>query len=410
MLKQLGTWLKSFPYPPLQLGIPRVGAMPSTWGIRAWNDALRSGMAGYDVSTASLMRASATIACCNLLSDTLASAPLSIRQRDPVKGVTEVQLSPASDLLLSLTYDDLSSMLFGATLLGNGFLYNDGRSLSALDSFRTTVFIGPDNRIWLKQATGDYIAHEQVAHVRFRYQSGYVLGYNPALLAQDSLKAALGLIGMAGALSVNAATPSQVIEVPNALSDKAIKNIKTGWAEAHSGDKQGGVAVLEEGAKLNQLEAPSATDAQMIEALEWSSADICRLYGIGPSMVGLLKDANKATSSEETVGFYQRAVRPWAARVTDALGRQLLSPTERRKGLVVSFDLSHLQIGFGKPAAEFWAQLVNSGIASTDDARDALDLPDVPQGSRVRVPANMVFLDRLDSIPTGDANGQRTAT
>jgi hypothetical protein len=32
-------------------------------------------------------------------------------------------------------------------------------------------------------------------------------------------------------------------------------------------------------------------------------------------------------------------------------------------------------------------------------------MPDVPQGDRVRAPVNTIFLDKLDQIPQGGANG-----
>lgn len=397
MLKELGRWFKAF---PLSFGVP--SGLPSTWGVRQWAQALRSGLVVGDVTIEGLMRTSACISCCNLLADTIASAPISVKQRDPVKGLTNVTQSTASDLLLNFNFDHRSAAIWGCALLGNGWILNDGQELTSLDSFSTTVFIDPNGQVWLKQITGAFIPFESVAHLKFRHQSPFLLGFNPAILAQDSLKSALGLIRMSAALAEHSSVPGEIIEVDNALSDKAISNIKKSWGEFPD-DKS--VKVLEEGAKLKQLEPPSATDAQMIGALEWSVSDIARMYGIPNSLVNVaVGGANKATASEDVRSFYQRAVRPWAARLTDSLGRQLFTQEERRAGLVVALDLSSLTIGYGKEAGEYWAQLCNSGIASTDDAREGIDLPDVPEGSRVRVPSNMIFLDKLDQMPVGAAN------
>lgn len=397
---------KIFPFPLPGLGVPRSGPLPSSWSVRQWNTVLRGGMLG-EVSLDALMRSSAAIACSNLIADTIASAPISIVQRDPETGTGQVTQSAASDALLMLTYDDMSSSIFGAAVMGNGFLYFDGSTLTALDSFRTSVYIEPDGSIWVKQAVGPYLPYTQVAHVKFRHQAGFILGFNPALLAQDSLKAALGLIGMAGAMAVNSAHPGIVLQAPEALTDKAIKNIKSSWMEAVGGERQGGVAVTEEGIEVKVLEMPNATDSQMIEAQDWSAGDICRLYAVPPECVGLLRDSNRATSQEAGRALYSRCIRPWAARISDAMSRQLLTVAERKQGLQVAFDLSSLQVGFGKEAADYWAALCNAGIASTNDARDALSLPDVPMGDRVRTPLNMTFLDKLDQV--GGANVSRAS-
>src|SRR5438093_1030942 len=137
MLKELGRWIKQFPL-PMTWGTPRRGPLPSQWSSRQWNAVLRGvgGMIG-DVSIEGLMRSSATIACAGLISDTLSSAGLSIVQVDAVKGMLPVNQSDAADLLLTLDFDHLSSAIFGAALLGNGFIVNDGTELLSLDSFST---------------------------------------------------------------------------------------------------------------------------------------------------------------------------------------------------------------------------------------------------------------------------------
>jgi HK97 family phage portal protein len=160
-------------------------------------------------------------------------------------------------------------------------------------------------------------------------------------------------------------------------------------------------AVLEEGMTFTQLKAPSATDAQMVEALEWSAADICRLYAVPPTLLGLLKDSNKATSAEEGRSFYSRCLKPWSARISDVLGRLLLSDAERAAGLCIETDLSELALGQGAERANYLRSLVLTGIISRNEARNSLGFPDAPNADELLVPLNTGPADQLGVANAG---------
>ena len=100
--------------------------------------------------------------------------------------------------------------------------------------------------------------------------------------------------------------------------------------------------------------------------------------------IGLQKDTNKATASEEGRQFYSRCLRPWSARVADALGRLLLSDAERKRGLAIEFDLSNLQIGSGLEQIQYWREAINSGLVSANEGRNALGFEDIADGDQLR--------------------------
>jgi HK97 family phage portal protein len=390
-------WIKkSFPLAGFGTGFgPRRGTNVSAWSVRDWQRVLRGDLIG-DLSVEQLTRSSAVVACAGLIADTLASAPLGVVQRIPSGGLRQVSQSNANAALLTLSYDDRAASLFGCLTMGNGWLWlePDG-TLCALDSNRTYAYVAPDGSIWIKQGGDPYIAYAAVAQLRFRSQPGYVLGFNPLLLAADSVKADLGIAKMAGAMALNAQHPGGLLNYPGQMSDETAERLKKSWQEVNAGDQQGGIAVLEEGMTFTQLKAPSATDAQMVEALEWSAADICRLYALPPTLLGLLKDSNKATSAEENRAFYARCLKPWAARISDSLGRLLLSHAERKAGLCIETDLSELALGQGKERADYLRSLVLTGIISRNEARNSIGYEDAPNADELLVPMNMTLADQL---------------
>ena len=285
---------KSFPFATFTGGSgPRRGVNVNAWSMRDWARVLRGDLVG-DLSVEQLTRSSAAVACSGLIADTLASAPLYVVQRVPGGGLREVDQSDASSVLRTLTFDDRAAAVFGCAITGNGWywLAPDG-TLAALDSNRTLAYVDPQGRVWIKQGSDPYVAYASVAHLRFRSQPGFILGYNPCLLACDSLKADLGLVRMAGAMATNSSAPSGVLKYPGVLTDDAADRIREGWMEQTAGERSGGVPVLEEGMDWMEVKAPTASDSQMVEALEWSAADVCRLYAVPPTLVGLLKNTNR---------------------------------------------------------------------------------------------------------------------
>jgi HK97 family phage portal protein len=396
-------WIKkSFPLAGFGTGVgPRRGVNVNAWSLRDWQHVLRGDLIG-DLSVEQLTRSSAVVACAGLIADTLASAPLGVVQRIPSGGLRQVNESNANAALLTLSYDDRAASLFGCLTMGNGWLWlePDG-TLCALDSNRTYAYVAPDGSIWIKQGGDPYIAYAAVAQLRFRSQPGYILAHNPCLLAADSVKADLGIAKMAGAMALNAQSPGIIMNYPGQLSDQSVEQIRKSWMQINAGDQQGGVAVLEEGMTLTQLKAPSATDAQMVGALEWSAADICRLYAVPPTLLGLLKDSNKATSVEENRAFYARCLKPWAARISDVLGRLLLSDAERAAGLCIETDLSELALGQGAERANYLRSLVLTGIITRNEARNNLGFPDAPNADELLVPLNTGPADQLGVANAG---------
>jgi HK97 family phage portal protein len=383
MIKQIQGWLRK------SLGLP------STWSDRQWAAALRGNLIGGPLTTDALLRSSAVVACAGLIADSLASVPLRVTQHVPSGGIQVVTQSDAVSALLSLTWDHRSSSTFGCACLGNGWLVRDpDGNLRALDSWTTSAYIGDlagRQQVWVREVAagvGDLIPYEDTAHIRFRSSPHYILGYSPLVLASDSVLAALATIRMARALSLNASQPGITLQAPGRLSDKAHNNIKSSWEEAVGGDKQGSVAILEEGIVAKILETPTALDSQLVESLEWGAADVARLFNVPPTLIGLTKDSNKSSSDSETRQFATRCLKPWGFRISDRLSRLLLTDAERAKGLCVEHDLTELSLGQGKERSEYLSQLVNSGILKSNEARNSIGAEDDPDGDKLRFPSN----------------------
>jgi HK97 family phage portal protein len=322
-------------------------------------------------------------------------------QRKAGGGLIEVTSGSATDALASLSWQDMNACVFDACARGNGWLRLDGGTLTALDDARTGVFIDSANRIFVRDFVGTLTPYERVGHIKGKHVPHYVRGVNVLLYAQSSLKSAIGITELAGAMAKNAATPSGVIHYPGVVSDEAATNIRHSWEQVTKGEAAGGVPILEEGMTYERFPAPSAADAQLVEALQWSVSEIARMYGVPNSLLNLTDSVTRATAAEESRQFFNRALKPWASRVSDVLSRLLLTDAERRQGQAVQFDLSELALGIGRERAEYVRALVLSSVVTPNEARNSLQMEDIEGGDQLLSPVNVMPIDQLGNGNAG---------
>jgi HK97 family phage portal protein len=378
-------------------------ASPAAWSVAEWSRLMAGGLKD-GLTVEQLSRASSVVACSGLIADTLASCPLRVISHSPGGGIQQVNESDASSSLLTFDFDSRSAAVYGCCVLGNGWIYCDPTTgdLFALDSWRTSAFFGPDKNVWIREVGGELLAYQDIAHLKFRSQPRYVLGYSPLMMAQDSMLAMLGTLRMARAMSLNAAHPGVILSIPGNLSDKGLKNVKESWVESFGGDKAGSSpAVLEEGLTASTLDMPDALSMALVETLEFGAADVARLYNVPPSCIGLVKDSSRSTSVEESRQLVQRCLRPMQARIGDRLGRLLLTDQERAKGLEIAHDLAELTLGLGRERSEYLSRLTLAGIMQSNEARGSIGLEPDPDGGKLRFPVNTMPADQIGANDGG---------
>jgi len=79
--------------------------------------------------------------------------------------------------------------------------------------------------------------------------------------------------------------PGGVLTAPGAIGDETAKRLKAYWETEFSGDNVGKVAVLGDGLKYEAMTV-TASDAQLIEQLNWTASTICACYHVPAHLVG----------------------------------------------------------------------------------------------------------------------------
>jgi len=201
----------------------------------------------------------------------------------------------------------------------------------------------------------------------------------------------------------NGLRPSGVLSFQNWLNDEQRAVVKETLA-AKIGTGNGGKPLILEGGTGWQQLALSPEDAQMLQSRAFSVEEICRLFGVPPHMVG---HTEKATSwgsglEQQTLAFLQFTLRERLKRIEQAINKQLLSRTDRGKGISVSFNIESLLRADSHGRAGYYQTMTMIGAMTINEVRRLEHLPPVAGGDVARVQMQNVPIDQIEGAVSSE--------
>ncbi|MBO0767541.1 MAG: phage portal protein [Solirubrobacterales bacterium] len=149
-----------------------------------------------------------------------------------------------------------------------------------------------------------------------------IRGASPIAQCRDALGLASSLTTSASALWANSAVPQGVLTIPAGVNaDDQLETLKTAWSKRHQGsENRGKVAVLTGDVKWQSVSMP-LSDAEFVATRELSTREICRIFGVPPSIVNAQGGGSLtySTVAQEAQGFYTLALAPIFRLIEDAL-------------------------------------------------------------------------------------------
>lgn len=172
--------------------------------------------------------------------------------------------------------------------------------------------------------------------------------------------------------------------------------------------ERGEAPLLEGGTSAGTLGINPA-DAQLLESRSFSVESICRWFRVPPWMVG---HTEKSTSfgtgiEQQMIGFLTFTLSPWLRRIEQAISKDLLTPAERVR-YYPKFAVEGLLRADSAARAAFYAAMVNNGILTRDEVRELEDLP--AMGGNAAVLTVQSAMTTLDSIGATSDSSQARAS
>ena len=265
---------------------------------------------------------------------------------------------------------------------GNIFIYFDGRHLYHLPAQHMTIYTDEDTYVEKYQydSSIDYKPSE-IIHIKEN-------SFNSIYRGVPRLKPAFRTMQLLGSMRrfqdnffKNGAVPGLVLKSPNTLSEKIKERMLQAWVARYNPQSGGRRPLfLDGGLEVENLTEINFKNLDFQEGIAANEKIILKALGIPPI---LLDGGNYANIRPNHRLYYLETILPIINKIAYAF--------ERYFGFKLDENVS------GIPAlqpelrdqASYYATLVNTGIMSPNEAREALRLESIDGFDTPRVPANI---------------------
>src|SRR5208282_4352244 len=233
------------------------------------------------------------------------------------------------------------------------------------------------------------------------------LGQSTVWLARQAFGLALATEKYGAKFFGNGARPAGILTLPSKLEDKAIDTLRRSWAEAHGGENQFKIAVLEQGVKYEKI-AATPEEGQMLETRKYEREEICAIFGVPAHMVCAQEKGGKSNVEQSSIEFVLYCLHPWLNRLEQELGRKLFSDMGRSAGkYIVKFDTRKLMYPDAAARSTFYSQGKQWGFLNTNmilELEDMNPVEDQKVGETFWQPINMQDAGDPQKLGANDQN------
>jgi len=372
----------------------------------AYSDRSMDNEAGVTVTAKSIMQVDAVWSCVRLISETIATLPLSVYERTSAGKQVATQ-----HRLHFVIHDqpniDSTAAVFWEAIVAAMLLRGAGRAekLYAGPSVIGLAFLDPDKLTITCDINGRNIyryrkkdgSNREIPESRIWTVPGFTLdGENGVSVVAYGAKvfgAAMAAEKAAAQTFRNGLLQTIYYKIDQFLSPEQRKDFKKNL----SGAIERGEAPLLEGGTSAATLGINPSDAQLLESRAFSVESICRWFRVPPWMVG---HTEKSTSwgtgiEQQMIGFLTFTLSPWLRRIEQAISKDLLTPAERIR-YYPKFAVEGLLRADSAGRAAFYGVMVDKGILTRDEVRELEDRP--PMGGNAAVLTVQSAMTTLDAI------------
>jgi len=373
---------------------------------------------GVELTPKAIMQVDAVWSCVRLISETIATLPLSMYERTS----TGKRLASQHALHFAIHDQpnvDSTASVFWEAMVAAMLLRGAGRAEKLYVGPRMVglSFLNPERLVIRRDASGRRVYFyprlngtlREIAADRIWTISGFTLdGINGVSVISYGAK----VFGSAIAAEKAAAQTFrngllQVIyyKMTNFLKPEQ----RTEFKKNLQGSIERGEAPLLEGGMSVDTIGIKPSDAQLLESRAFSVESICRWFRVPPWMVG---HTEKSTSwgtgiEQQMIGFLTFTLGPWLKRIEQAISKDLLTPAERTR-YYPKFAVEGLLRADSAGRAAFYGVMVDKGILTRDEVRELEDRE--PMGGNAAVLTVQAAMTTLDGLgKTSEASQAKAA-
>lgn len=319
------------------------------------------------------------LTCQKILSEYLAKLPIEVYKSNPEKGKQKEKGHPLYNLLHNDPNDWQTSTLFFQMLefwrnkYGNSWakIYRDrAGKAERLELIKPSEIIGYKFKngqlYWLREmeiGKREVLNNMEVLHFRFASEDG-VMGLTPGqVLIRELENIYQGKTTLNHAyknnLNIDKYFETNVMNFSTPQAQANIAEIQANYSGSLNVRK---TPFLPAGFKLVSIPAGNIQDAQILESLKFSKADIYELFGIP------LPEKKAYNSIEqETLNFKTNTLQPIARMYRQELEKKLLFDADRKSDTSIEFNLSAVVEVDMKTRIDYLMKLKGGAVINAND-------------------------------------------
>ncbi len=364
---------------------------------------------GERVTVDKALQLDAVWACARLVAQTIATLPVMLYERQAdgqPKAATE---HPLYRVIHDRPNVDMTAVEFWTAIIACKLLWGNGYgiirrrqdgSVISIDLMRTdrvSVDLQRDgSRTYTYVFNGltTVYQEEDVLHLKGFSLDG-MTGMSVIAAGRHSLGAAIGAERVAGSIFKHGMRPSGYFKIPQFLSKENRVKAREYVQSFTGSENTGKVPMVEGGWEFQALSIPP-NDAQLLETRSFNIEQICRWFGVPPSLVGHTeKTTSWGTGLEQiNLGFLTYTLRAHLKEIEQALSAKCLKPGERER-FYPEFNVEGLLRADSAGRAAFYHSMVTDGIMTPNEARKLENLPPRPGGDLLFMQGAMMPLQML---------------
>ena len=325
----------------------------------------------------------------NLVVDDVAEIKVDVGDKLALQSIQKNVRRSRVDLLLNLEpnpFQDINTfkrnLVIDLLMDGNIFVYFDGVHLYQLPA--KNVEIETSERSYINAFIYDgklSYSPEEIIHIKENSFESMYRGVPRLKPAWERMQLLGSMKNFQKNFFKNGAVPGLVLKSPNTLSEKIKERMLAAWRSRYNPNAGGHrPLILDGGLEVENLNAVNFRELDFQQSIEENEKTILEAIGVPPI---LLNSGNNANIRPNHRLYYLETVLPIVRKMNFAF--------ERYFGYDLQEDISNI------PAlrpelqdeAAYYSSLVNGGVMTPNEARQALRLEPVEGHDDLRIPANI---------------------
>jgi HK97 family phage portal protein len=370
---------------------------------------------GKVVTAESVLNLSTVFACARLLSQSGASLPGGLFEKD-ARG----DKVPAKDIALNRILSkkpnaNMTAFIFWQAVISNILLWGNAYILKTYGPNKKLISIEPlfpslvtiiendDGSLTYKYTMNGLVteySEDRIAHFKGFSVSGRV-GLSVISQGAQTFGNAIATEEASGRLFSNGMRPGSALKLPNMLKEGQREQLRDKIiCEFEGVAKTGGTIILEGGMEYQALGIPPA-DAQMLESRNFSVEEQCRWFGVPPILIGHSNVTAWGSGVEQLfIAFATFTLGPLLENLEQQICESFIPVTERDK-VFFDFDLYALMRADSTGRAALYSSGAQNGWMTRAEIRRRENLPFIEGSEELTVQAALV---NLQDLGKGDAS------